>query len=188
MEWARQSISAEQGSLLGNRLNLASRIQLVLGNWDEANTLARKALVENRSAGHAEEEANSLRIMGIVARNGKKYSEGEQFLREALSIDKRIGRSAKIATDLEELVTTSRSAGNLKESAHYLERAFDVNLAAGRLSQAIHNQEELAGIYALLGESSKAAKASETAQKLAVQNKSQQPQRSSETTKPSSRP
>ena len=188
LDWAQKSIAAEQGNLRGTRRNLASRIQLTLGNWPAADSLARSALVENRSAGQAEEEANSLRILGIVARNEKKYSEGERLLREALSIDKRIGRSGKIAADLEELAITTQSAGKLKESANYLERAFEVNLAAGRLRQALHNQQTLAGIYDMLGEPLKATKARETAQKLAVQDGSQQPQGSSVTINPSNRP
>jgi tetratricopeptide (TPR) repeat protein len=186
--WAQKSIAAEQGDLRGSRRNLAGRIQLVLDNWTVADSLARTALVENRSAKKTEEEANSLRIMGIVARNEKKYPEGEQFLREALAIDKRIGRSGKIATDLEELATTAQGAGNWKGSAEYLERAYDVNLAAGRLQQAMQNQEALAGIYSLLGDTLNADKARETVRKLAAQVPTQQNQGSSVTINPSSRP
>lgn len=188
LEWAQRSIAAEKGNMQGARRNLASRIQLTLGKWSEADALARAALAENRSAGHEEEEANSLRIMGIVARNEKKYSEGGQHLQEALSIDKRIGRSGKIAADLEELATTSQGAGKMAESALLLERACDVNVAAGRLQQAIHNQEELAGIYTILGETVKAATARETARKLAAQDGAQKPQGPSETINPSNKP
>jgi tetratricopeptide (TPR) repeat protein len=133
LEWAQQSITAEQGKLRGSRRNLAARIQLLLGNGSAADALAHTALAENRSAGQAEEEANSLRIMGIVARTGKRFSEGEQLLREALSIDKRIGKSGKIAVDLEELAQTAQLAGNGKAAAEYQMRAYDVNSAAGRL-------------------------------------------------------
>jgi len=103
LDWAQKSIAAEQGNLRGSRRNLASRIQLSLGDWSAAGALARSALDENRSANQPEEEANSLRILGIVARNEKKYTEGEWLLQEALSIDKRIGKSSKIAAVLEEL-------------------------------------------------------------------------------------
>ena len=188
LEWAQRAIAAEQGSLRGARHNLAGRIQLALGNWSAADSFARSALVENRSAAQAEEEANSLRIMGIVARNQKKYAEGVFVLQEALKIDKRIGKSVKIAADLEELAKMSRNAGSLKESALYLERSYDVNFSAGRLPQAILNQEALAGIYTLLGDVPKAAKSRDTARKLAVQSKSQQPSGSSVTIKPSSNP
>lgn len=188
LDWAQKSIAAEQGNLRGSRRNLAGRIQLTLGDWSTAAALARAALDENRSANQPEEEANSLRILGIVARNEKKYIEGVQFLREALAIDKRIGKSGKISVDLEELAKTTHSAGNMKESAGYLERAFEVNLAAGRLRQAMFNQETLAGIYNMLGEPLKADKAGETARKIRSQVDSQQPQGSSVTISPSNKP
>lgn len=188
LEWAQKAIAAEQGNALGSRLNLAGRIQLMRGKWSDADALARKALSENRSAGQAEEEANSLRILGIVARYEKNYAQGAQFLQDALQVDKRIGKSGKIAVDLEELAATARSAGNLRESAAYLERAYEVNLAGGRLRQAMENQEALAGVYTTAGEELKAAKARETAQKLASQIASQNPSGSSATINPSSRP
>jgi tetratricopeptide (TPR) repeat protein len=187
-EWAERSIAAERGTLLGSRRNLAARIQLELGNFPTADSLARTALIENRSTEHAEEEANSLRIMGIVARKETRYFEGEQLLQEALSIDKRIAKSSKIAIDLEELATIFQTAGNLNQSALYLERAFSVNSAAGRLQLAMKNQEELAGIYARLGDQIKADTAVEAARKLATEIKSQKPDRSSATINPSSKP
>jgi tetratricopeptide (TPR) repeat protein len=188
LEWARKAIAAEQGNALGSRLNLAARIQLARGMWSDAGTLAAKALVESRSAGQAEEEANSLRIMGIVARNEKKYDQGAQLLQEALQIDKRIGKNSKIAADLGELAETARSEGKLKESAAYLERAFEVNRAGGRLRQAKENQERLAVVYAQLGEDQKATRALETAGKLAIPVAIPQPAGRSATISPSSRP
>lgn len=188
LEWANRAIAAERGNALGRRLNLAGRIQLVRGRWSEAAALAGKALGENRSAGQAEEEANSLRILGIVARNEKNYGTGMDLLQEALQIDKRIGKSSKIAADLEELAATSREAGNLSDSAAYLERAYEVNLAGGRLRQAEENQESLAGVYTALGENHKATRAGETARKLGSQAAPQTPGSSSATTNPSSSP
>jgi tetratricopeptide (TPR) repeat protein len=188
LEWANRAITAERGNALGRRLNLAGRIQLVRGKWSEAGAIAGKALSENRSAGQAEEEANSLRILGIVARNGKNYGPGMRFLQEALQIDKRIGKSSKIAADLEELAVTSREAGNLSDSAAYLERAYEVNLAGGRLRQAVKNQESLAGVYTALGDKLKATRAGETARKLESQSAPQTPGSSSTTINPSSSP
>lgn len=188
LEWANKSIAAERGNALGSRLNLAGRIQLVRGRWSDADALARKALVENRSAGQLEEEANSLRIMGIVARNEKNYDGGTQFLHEALLIDKRIGKSGKIAADLGELAETARKTGKLREAAAYLERAYDVNLAGGRLRAALENQESLAGVYTALGEEDRAGRARETARKLESQAASQAPGSPSTTISPSSSP
>jgi len=188
LEWAQKAIAAEKGPALGSRLNLAARIQLVRGKWSEADALAGKALSENRSAGQAEEEANSLRILGIVARNEKQYDRGAQFLQEALQIDKRIGKSGKIAVDLGELAVTARNGGKLKESANYLERAYEINLAAGRLRQAMENQLTLAGMYMTLGEEHKATSARETARKFESQVAPHGPGGSSVTINPSSSP
>ena len=188
LEWAQKAIAAELGNALGIRLNLAARIQLVRGAWNDAETLAGKALIENRAAGQAEEEANSLRILGVIARNEKNHDRGAQLLQEALQIDKRIGKNSKIAADLTELAETARSAGKLRESATYLERAYEVNLAGGRVRQAIENQQRLAAVYSTTGEEDKAARARETAGKLEIPNVVQQPGSSSATINPSSRP
>lgn len=188
LEWADKAIAAERGNGLGSRLNLAGRIQLLRGRWSDADALARKALGENRSAGQAEEEANSLRILGIVARHGKDYAAGAQFLLEALLIDKRIGKSAKIAADLEELAETSREAGNLRDAASCLERAFEVNLAGGRPRQAAGNQLTLAAVYAALGEEDRASRARETARTLEPLAAPQPPGSPSVTINPSSSP
>jgi tetratricopeptide (TPR) repeat protein len=188
LEWARKAIAAESGNALGSRLNLAGRIQLLRGKWSDADVMVRKALSENRSSGQAEEEANSLRMLGIIARNDKDYDLGAQFLQEALQIDKRIGKNSKIAADLGELAETARNAGKLRESAAYLERGYEVNLAGGRLRQAIENQEALAGVYTTLGEEHKAARAREAARKLESQDASQAPGSPSATINPSSRP
>lgn len=188
LEWVQKAIAGEQGDMLGSRLNLAARIQLARGMGKEAVELARKALNENRSAGQTEEEANSLRILGIAARNENDFDRGAELLQEALQIDRQIGKSSKVAADLRELAETARRAGKLKESAMYLERAYEVNRAAGRLGQAIENQESLAGVYSAAGEEQMAVRARETARKLAVPDVIQQPGNSSATINPSSRP
>lgn len=189
LEWAQKAIAAERGNTLGRRLNLAARIQLARSRWSDAAALAGKALSENRSAGQAEEEANSLRILGIVARNEQRYDPAAQFLQEALLIDKRLGKSGKVAVDLEELAETSRAAGRLMDSAVYLERAYEVNLAGGRLRQATENQGALADVYTTLGEGAKASRARETARNLeAPAGAAQTPGSSSATINPSSSP
>lgn len=188
LEWAQKAIAAERGDMLGSRLNLAARVQLLRGRWKEADELARKALDENRTAGQAEEEANSLRILGIVARNENNLDRGAQLQQEALQIDKQIGKSSKVAADLGELAETSRKAGKLRESATYLERAYEVNRAGGRLRQALENQESLAVVYTAMGEEQLAARAHEAARRLAVPEVIQQPGSSSATINPSSKP
>jgi tetratricopeptide (TPR) repeat protein len=188
LEWAKKSISAERGDLHGRRLNLAGRIQVARGDWNAAEEFAGKALTENRAAEQAEEEANSLRILGVATRKQGRFDPGITHLLEALRIDKKMGKSGKIAMDLEELSATFHAVGRLKESASYLERAFEVNFAAGRLQQAGGNQEALAVIYTTEGDGQKAASARETARKLATETALQNPAVPSSTINPSNRP
>jgi tetratricopeptide (TPR) repeat protein len=188
LDWAQQSLAAEHGREQGARRNLIGRIQMLLGNNTIAESLARTAREENRAAGQVEEEANSLRILGIIAGREQKYTEGERLLEEALALDKRIGKSGKIAADLEELAITALAAGRLDDSANYQERAYEINFAAGRFQQALSNLEALADTYSKQGDSTRADRAMDTARKLSTGIKSHEPQKSSETISPSSKP
>jgi tetratricopeptide (TPR) repeat protein len=124
LKWAQKSLAAEQvDKRRGTRLNLVARIQFLRGAMDESRIMAADALTANRAAGQAEEEANSLRMLGMVARQEERYEAGIGFLEEALQIDKRIGQSDKIAADLEELGLTADKAGRIKQAAEYRERA-----------------------------------------------------------------
>lgn len=188
LTWAEKSVAAEKGSLLGRRLNLLGRIQLVRGDTANSTASLSKALTENRGSGNAEEEANSLRMLGIIARNGKRFTEAERLINEALEIDKRIGASAKIATDLEELAATARVTGNHGNAVKYLERAYEVHLNAGRNRQAAATQTVLVEVFNMLGDPGKADTARKTAQALMDKTKIQQPGISPDTIKPSKSP
>lgn len=186
--WSEMSIAAESGNQRGSRLNLAARIHLELGNPEKTLIMSRQALHENRSAKLLEEEANSLRIMGISARLLGSPAESENYLQEALAIDKRIGISSKIAADLEELGSTSLSAGNLKQAASALERASEIHTASGRRKSAALNQTTLANIYSRLGDLIKAEKAITAARDLEAERPTPSSQNSSVTINPSSKP
>jgi len=185
--WAEKSVAAGKGTLLGRCLNLLGRIQLARGDLKGSASTLQKALAENRENGLAEEEANSLRMLGIMARGEHRMAEAEGVLAEALEIDKRTGVSVKIATDLEELATTARMADNLEKAARYLERAYDVHLSNGRLRKAGENQAVMADLFDRLGEGRKAETARKIAQKIAGEVKDQS-RDSSETIKPSRSP
>lgn len=188
LPWAERAVVKERGGLLGRRLNLLGRIQLARGDMTAAAAALKKALDENRRSGHAEEEANSLRMLGIIARTGNEVAESERLLSEALEIDKRIGASVKIATDLEELALTARRGGNLEKTALYLERACDVHLNGGRMLPAVADLTALAELFAQLGNARKAETTRNKAQQIAEQQTPHQPGTSPVTTKPSSSP
>jgi tetratricopeptide (TPR) repeat protein len=188
LSWAEKSVAAEKGNLLGRRLNLLGRIQLVRGDTANSTATLNKALSENHGSGNAEEEANTLRMLGIIARSGNNITEAERLLNEALEIDKRIGVSGKIAIDLEDLAATARLAGNHENEVKYLERAYEVHLNSGRTRQAIATQTTLVEVFNLLGDFDKADKARKTAQTLMDTSKIQQPGISPDTIKPSKSP
>jgi tetratricopeptide (TPR) repeat protein len=141
---AERAVNAETlQTKTGSRLNLVSRIQLLLGHRNEAENSAQRALAANQSGGQAEEESNSLRLLGIIARDRGAFAESVTLLEQALAIDKGLGISGKIALDLEELASTSRMAGRLQESKEYLERASVVNRAAGRTESNRSSKERI---------------------------------------------
>jgi len=186
--WAQKSVIVENRSLLGRRLNLLGRIQMVRGDMPAAGVTLEKALDENRRSEHSEEEANSLRMLGVIARSRQRLTDAERLLTEALMIDKRIGASLKIGADLEELALTARSAGNLEKAAAYLERACEVHLNGGRMAQAGANLTTLAEVFNQLGNPRKAETTRKRAQQMLEQQTPQQPVRSPQTTNPSSNP
>lgn len=123
LEWAEKGVQAERGGHRGRRLNLLARVQIARQNLAAAHETARRALADNRASGAQEEEANSLRLLGVMARQGGIPAESAQLLSEALIIDKRLGVSAKIVTDLEELALTATASGDTSAAAEYRTRA-----------------------------------------------------------------
>lgn len=187
-QWAVQSVKAEKGQDTGCRQNLLGRVLIALEDPAGAETVLNRALAENRKYNHQEEEANSLRMLGIVARLRKGTAESERLLNEALTIDKKIAVSSKIAADLEELAATALAANKSDQAVQFLDRASAVNLAGGRRSQAAANQAALGHVFDLLGDGSRANKARSRSRELSGQPTIQAPDTVPETTNPSSSP
>ena len=124
LTWATTSLSFENGEAKGKRLNLLARIYRAAGNRSEATTFAGRARDENRRSGQADEESNSLRLLGSIERENRHFGEAAKLLQESLAIDKLIGESSKIALDLEELAALSGDQGDLDLMIEYLERAY----------------------------------------------------------------
>lgn len=188
LEWANKSINSEKGVELGKRLNLAGRILLLQGKDQDAAVIINQALKQNTAAGHAEEQANSLRMLGIISRSSKNYPDSEKLLTEALELDKKLAISSKIAADLEELASTAIAGGKPKAAVSYLQRAYLVHFGAGRLGKAGAVQDRCAEIFTGLNDRENADKARETSRVIAEMLKTQPAVNVPETTKPSSRP
>ncbi len=184
LSWAQKSVDTEKGAHLGRRLNLVGRVMILQGNDQDASKILDIALKQNIAVSNIEEHANSLRMLGIIARNDRKYTASEKILLEALTLDKNIAVSNKIALDLEELANTAKSDGKLKEAIGYLQRAYLVNSSSGRLHQAKTMKEKCAEIFELLNDKVNADKSRDTAISISNQLKGSSP----ETTRPSKSP
>lgn len=164
-KWALKSVQAEKGDETGRRLNLLARVKLGTANRSGVEELLKKALASN-SGRDNEEAANSLRMLGILARDENNYAASSKHLSEALELDKTAGLSSKIALDLEEMALTSMKAGNWALAAGYLQRACNVNLGAGRTDRAADNQRQLASVFESNGDRKNADAALKAAQEL----------------------
>jgi len=166
--WADKSLSLSPGSgeSKGRVLNLLARIHRATGNRDKARAAALMAREENHRSGELAEEANSLRLLGSLEREEKKYTEAGKLLLESLEIDKKIGESHKIALDLEELAALSGDKGEIDMMADYLERAFSVHIGGARLQKGATIQLKLAEIYRKTGNTDLAEKSLQIADKL----------------------
>lgn len=166
LTWAGRSFSSDNDVQKGKRFNLLARIHRASGNRDQATFFALKGREECRNSGLTDEEANSLRMLGSIARESKRFDEAGKLLLEALGIDKLNGESHKIALDLEELAALSGDQGNLDMALEYLERAFSVHINGSRENSAAAVKLKMAEVYTQKGDLTMAEKVRLSAQKL----------------------
>lgn len=121
--WAEIARTSEQGNLLGRRLNLLARISLLKGEKNEAAQLAEQALSANKGDGMELERANSLRMLGLIKAQERQFDKADELLQEALSLDKQLAASTKIAADLEALAELAGLKGDKNLQQGYLQRA-----------------------------------------------------------------
>lgn len=121
--WAQRAREAEQGNLIGRRLNLLARIALKRNRKDEAARFAEQALEANKDSGLELEQANSLRMLGIIKTQSGQVDKAEELLQQALLLDKEQAASSKIAADLEALAELAASQKDPALQQEYLQRA-----------------------------------------------------------------
>lgn len=166
LTWAVKSLSSDNAEPKGKRLNLIARIHRAAGNKIEASSYSVMAREENHGSGQSEEEANSLRLLGSIAREERRFDEAGKLLMEALEIDKHAGESVKIAHDLNELAALANDLGDLNMMLDYLERALSVQLNGNRIEEAAATQLRISEIYRKAGKISQAEKAMQDANQL----------------------
>jgi len=121
--WAEIARDAEQGNLIGRRFNLLARIALKKNEVSVSERFAEQALAATKNVGQESEQANTLRILGIIKARTGQWDKAEKLLQEALTLDRQQATPAKIASDLEAL---AELAGLKKEPARqqeFLQRA-----------------------------------------------------------------
>ncbi len=124
--WAETALSNEQGKLIGRRLNLMARIYLIKGDLTTALDYAELALKSNTIPLLKEERGNSLRILGTVKTRGLQFEDAEKLLQEALTLDRQMAISTKIAADLDALADLAGMQNNNIKKEEYLKRAESV--------------------------------------------------------------
>jgi tetratricopeptide (TPR) repeat protein len=148
--------------------NLLARVLFLEGKVEEARVRAEDALAANRKSGARGEEANSLRLLGDVAAARKDGTKARELYSAALSIDKDIADSRKIAADLRALGAVAAVAGDTGGALAFYSRAYDVSLNGGDRREAAAALLELARLYEKSGAPDKAASALAEREKLLI--------------------
>ena len=126
VDWAQRALAFcrdDRCTSEGKALNLMGRIAFLQGDYEGALGHASAALRANRSQAARREIANSLRILGEANTALTRHETAGPLLEEALSIDKDLGLSSKIARDLEALGDMEKGAGREADAERYYRRS-----------------------------------------------------------------
>ena len=123
---AEDALAKEQGNLKGRRLNLMARIAFKMGQMDRCLSLLDLALSANSTEMLSEERANTVRLLGRVNARQNRFAKAEEYLAEAVAIDKKLEIPAKIAEDLEAFSEFYGLKGDMQRKDEYILRATDV--------------------------------------------------------------
>jgi len=126
VDWAERALAFcrdDRCASEGRALNLMGRIAFLRGDYEGSLDHASAALRANRSQMARRETANSLRILGESNVALARHETAGPLLEEALSIDKDLGLSGKIARDLEILGDLEKGAGREAGAERYYRRS-----------------------------------------------------------------
>ncbi|MEW6066875.1 MAG: hypothetical protein AB1610_01050 [Nitrospirota bacterium] len=132
-EWADKALSfCENNECLteGRIYNLKARLALLNGDLNSAIIYGTKGLDLNKGYKDHKEVANSIRIIADAKIIMNKYEEAKRLYEDALSLDKNIGLSKKIALDLIGIGTIYFKQEMFEDALKYYQRAFLVSEGA----------------------------------------------------------
>ncbi len=144
IEWTDKALNfckSEKCGEKGRIYNLKAKIALINGLPGPALAFASEGLRWNRKLEDRQEEANSLRLLADAKTAAKAYGEATDFYREALTIDKDMGLSAKIAADLFGIGNALCMQGRQEEAIGYFRRAQFVSKSLGDNKGAALDEE-----------------------------------------------
>lgn len=109
--------------------NVRAQLALQAGRTDAAFLAARSAHDASRASGDQAEQANALRLLGIVGLKNGEAASARQHLEQALAIDRELGAPRKIALDLLALGQAAALGGDRESARAYYARALAVGEA-----------------------------------------------------------
>ena len=109
--------------------NVRAQLALQAGRTDAAFLAARSAHDASRASGDQAEQANALRLLGIVGLKNYDAASARQHLEQALAIDRELGAPRKIALDLLALGQAAALGGDRESARAYYARALAVGEA-----------------------------------------------------------
>lgn len=109
--------------------NVRAQLALQAGRTDAAFLAARSAHDASRASGDQAEQANALRLLGIVGLKNGEAASARQHLEQALAIDRELGVPRKIALDLLALGQAAALGGDRESARAYYARALAVGEA-----------------------------------------------------------
>ncbi|ACM21034.1 TPR domain protein [Geotalea daltonii FRC-32] len=150
-EWAAKSIAAATGSKTTAATNLLARILYLGKQHDAAKEQADKALILSRNNSQTEEEANALRLLGILHSNSKRTTEALDAFGKALQLDKTLGKSRKIAADLRGIADVYAYTNSNAEAISFYGRAQSVSMNDGDRQAAAEDLLLMARLHDKMG-------------------------------------
>lgn len=109
--------------------NVRAQLALQAGRTDAAFLAARSAHDASLASGDHVEQANALRLLGIVGLKNGEAASARQHLEQALAIDRELGAPRKIALDLLALGQAAALGGDRESARAYYARALAVGEA-----------------------------------------------------------
>lgn len=156
--WGERALSTADDREKARMLNLLADIRFHLGEWEQAEALAERALSLALRHDDQREQASALRLRGECALKREDTANARTYFSQALSLDRELALGPRIAADLRGLAATAELAGERDRAQDLWTRAAEVSLAGSDRAGAVASLERLALLYERGGDTSSAAR------------------------------